>query len=395
MKVPFVDLARSYDKKTMMQAIERIVDKGSFVYGEEIHLLEKQIEDYLDVENAVGVSSGTQALELALKAAGIAKYDKVLVPANSFVATAFAVSNTGGIPIFCDVDPDTWCMSLDIVKKAYEEYGNFFAVIPVHMFGLAIPDIGEIVDFCRMKGAVVVEDCAQALGAEARYGKRQKKIGSFGDVNCLSFYPTKTLGAFGNAGMVVGNKTAYCGEALLLKSYGFDEKRKYSSKIVGTNANMDTIQAAILCEALKSFGANNLKRIQAAHTYRKMIEEDVLLSRHLKLQWVSPEDCTITQNTTSITGHVYHLFVVTTDSISTRFKLMEYLKSKDIGCAIHYQVPIHMQVAYATHEEFRLPNVERLADTMISLPMFAGITTDEIRYVCETIKEFYEKNPSV
>ena len=218
MKVPFVDLSRSFSKELMIFSLEKVIDSGAFVYGPQIRQFEEKFAEYLVVPESVALSSGTAALELSLKALGIGRYDKVLVPANSFVATAFAVSNVGGIPVFCDVHPTNWLMTLDNVKKAFEEYERFFAVIPVHLFGRAIPEIEKITDYCHQRGALVIEDCAQALGAEVPHWSSRRKIGTFGDINCFSFYPTKNLGCFGNGGAVAGNKTGYLNQVSLLRS---------------------------------------------------------------------------------------------------------------------------------------------------------------------------------
>lgn len=382
MKVPFVDLSRSFSKELMMFAFEQVMDSGAFVYGPQITEFENKLTDYLGVEGAVGLSSGTAALELALKSLGIGRYDKVLVPANSFVASAFAVSNVGAIPVFCDVDPGSWLMSLDSVKKAFDEYERIFAVIPVHLFGRAIPDISKIVNYCHQRGTFVVEDCAQALGAESYWEGKRRKIGTFGDINCFSFYPTKTLGCFGNGGAVAGNKIGYLNQVRFLRSYGFDEKKKYLSQCVGTNANMDTLQAVVLNEMLPGLNDLNKSRTAAAGTYTQRMS-DLGLFQYLTVQ-----------NTSNLEGphyrdHVYHLFVIRLNDPSKRDRLLDYLRSKDIGCAVHYQLPIHQQPAYSRLDRVRLPNVESLAASMISLPLFPYITREEIYYVCETIREFF------
>lgn len=381
MKVPFVDLSFSYReiKDLFLKDVEALLDKGDFVYSDKIKDLEKTLSEYFNSGVAYCTSSGTSALELALRAVGIEKYDKVLVPGNTFIATAFAASNVGAIPVFMDVNPETWNIDYNIVNEALLKHGKIAAVMPVHLFGRSVDGIKDIYDFCRAKGIAVIEDCAQSFGGSAfintDFPKNQnKKLGTFSDISAFSFYPTKNLGTIGNGGMVLA-KHYYAEEVRRIRAYG--EEKKYYSAVKGSNYNMSTIQALFLSCMYPRIDYLNSIRISVAAYYRALFKDCELEPEFLSTQKEG--------------NNVYHLFPIKLKDKDTRDKLKDYLSSKEIGTAIHYPVPIHKQRAYAEFNNISLPVCEDLADTLLSLPMYPGIDIDQINYVVENIKEFLLK----
>lgn len=372
MKVPFVDftLQKSY-KKEIMSDIESIIDKGDFVYSDRITQLEKKVEDYLGVSKCVMVSSGTDALEVALRALEIKPYHKVIVPSNSFIASAAAISLTGGIPYFVDVNPDTWVIDVDKVIDIIDSDSKIFAVIPVHLYGLPVPNLDKLISYCKSKGVYVLEDVAQAFGAKDVNGNY---VGTRSSISAFSFYPTKNLGTFGHGGMIASNYPAYYNNASIMKNHG--EYKKYYSSVVGTNASMSTFQAVVLNRLIDLIDMMNFARKAAAADYYTRINISSILKDKIKLQEYS-------------TTNVYHLFVIKVPK-EDRDLLVSYLRDNGIGCAIHYPVPIHKQQAFFEFNNLELPVVEDLADSILSLPMFAGISSEQINYVCSKLEDYFK-----
>lgn len=377
MEIKFVDLPKTYEHRMVdiSKDINKLIMNGQFVYTHHIPDFEKSVAEYLNVGHAISVSSGTSALEVALKALGVRVHDKVVVPANSFIASGFSVSNVGGIPIFVDVDPDSWVLSPKIVLQAIEEYKPA-VIMPVHLFGLPIPDIVEICRLASERGAVVLEDCAQAFGARIHVpgnyeGKRYQAVGTFGAINAFSFYPTKNLGCFGHGGLIASNIYALAREAQLIKNYG--ESEKYISDCIGTNNNMDSIQAVVLSHLLQDVDANNKARQVAAKRYIKNIQSSRLMNEFVRYQ-----------KTTS--DHVYHLFVIALLDPTMRDELRTFLSGRGVPTALHYPLPIHKQKAYATGQT--LPVAEWLAPRILSLPMHPKLTDEQVDYVCYHIEDY-------
>jgi len=373
MQVPFVDLKRAYSPvvDVFLEDVKSLLDKGDFVYSPRIKKFEEEAAAYLNVSKSFCVSSGTSALEVAFRAIELKPYDKVLVPANSFIATAFAVSNVGGIPIFMDVDSKTWNVTLDIVKEAIENNGKIAAVAVVHLFGRPIDKLKDIYEYCNSKGIYLIEDCAQAFGAKADY--KDAHVGTIGHIGAYSFYPAKNLGTIGNGGLVV-SKNQFSDYIRKTRAYG--EDTKYHSVIKGSNYNMSTIQALYLSRMLPLVDDLNLVRRISGELYIKLFKE-YGLNEHVSLPEASSRN-------------VYHLFPIKVKTEEIRNKLKEHLSSKGIGVAIHYPIPIHKQGAYREFNELSLPVTEELALTSLSLPMFAYISPQEIEYVVKSIVEFFE-----
>jgi len=374
--VPFLDLTRQYKeiKEEILSATQRVYEKGHFILGEEVSAFEKEFSHYCGVRYGVGVGSGTDALYLALKAAGIGEGDGVITVANSFVATALAISFTGATPLFVDIDPKTYTMDPDRLElyltrqKAKGSGPKIKALLPVHLYGHPA-DMDAIMEIANHYDLIVIEDACQAHGAT--YGR--KKVGSFGAMGCFSFYPTKNLGGYGDGGMVVTSHKRYDQNLRLLRCYG--ERKKYQHVLKGHNSRLDEIQAAVLRVKLKYLDQWNEERREKAKFYTQMLSP---------LGVVCPTE-------KKGVRHVFHLYAIKTKK---RDSLQAFLKKKGIETLIHYPIPIPLQKAYQEMGYRRkrdLPITERYAQEVLSLPFYSELTTEEMREVQEQIKKFYSE----
>ncbi len=370
--VPFLDLTRQYRKikKEIFSATQRVYEKGRFILGEEVSIFEKEFSHYCGVRHGVGVGSGTDALYLALKTAGIGEGDEVVTVANSFVATALAISFTGAKPVFVDIDPKIYTMDpnhLELLLKRQEARGGgrkIKAVLPVHLYGHPA-EMDSIMEIANRYDLVVIEDACQAHGA--KFGR--KKVGSFGAMGCFSFYPTKNLGGYGDGGIVVTNHKGYDQKLRLLRCYG--EREKYQHVLKGHNSRLDEIQAAILRVKLKYLDQWNEVRRRKAKLYTKML---------------SPLGVVCPSEKKGI-RHVYHLYTIKTRE---RDSLQTFLKKKGIETLIHYPIPIPLQKAYQELGYGRrdLPLTTQWSQKILSLPFFPEIREDEMEEVAEGIQCF-------
>jgi dTDP-4-amino-4,6-dideoxygalactose transaminase len=372
--VPFLDLTRQYKKikGEILSATQRVYEKGRFILGEEVSAFEKEFSHYCGVRYGVGVGSGTDALYLALKAAGIGEGDEVITVANSFVATALAISFTGAKPLFVDIDPKTYTMDpnhLELLLKHQKAKGSgrkIKAVLPVHLYGHPA-DMDSIMAIANRYDLIVIEDVCQAHGA--KYGK--KKVGSFGAMGCFSFYPTKNLGGYGDGGMVVTNHKRHGQNLRLLRCYG--ERKKYEHILKGHNSRLDEIQAAILRVKLKYLDEWNGERRRKAKIYTQMLSP---------LGVVCPSE-------KKGVRHVYHLYTIKTKK---RDSLQTFLKKKGIETLIHYPIPIPLQKAYQElgygRRDFPMTNL--WSRKILSLPFFPEMKESEMEEVAEGIRSFLE-----
>jgi dTDP-4-amino-4,6-dideoxygalactose transaminase len=369
--VPFIDLTRQYQaiEEDILNAVKRVFERGYFILGEEVSAFEEEFSRYCGLPYGVGVGSGTEALYLALKAMGIGEGDEVITVAHSFVASAFAVSMNGATPLFVDIDPETYTMDPDalegLLKQRKKKRGRIKAILPVHLYGHPA-EMDAIMDIASRYHLPVVEDACQAHGAEYL----GKKAGTFGLFGCFSFYPTKNLGAYGDGGMIITREKKLGERLRLLRRYG--EKEKYQHVLKGGNSRLDEIQAAILRVKLKFLDQWNTERRKKAFLYRRMLEYAGVSGPVEKEQ----------------ARHIYHLFVIRT---KRRDLLQKILKEKGIETLIHYPTPIHLQKAYQELRYRRgdLPVTEKCAKEVLSLPLFSGITTEEIETVTKTIRSFF------
>ena len=372
--VPFIDLKRQYKEieVEILSATQRVYEKGRFILGEEVSAFEKEFSHYCGVRYGVGVGSGTDALYLALKAAGIGEGDEVITVANSFVATALAISFTGAKPLFVDIDPKTYTMDpnhLELLLKHQKAKGSgrkIKAILPVHLYGHPA-EMDSIMEIADRYDLIVIEDACQAHGA--RYGK--KKVGSFGAMGCFSFYPTKNLGGYGDGGMVVTNHKRHDQNLRLLRCYG--ERKKYQHILKGHNSRLDEIQAAILRVKLKYLDQWNGERRRKARLYTKMLSP---------LGVVCPSE-------KKGVRHVYHLYTIKTKK---RDSLQTFLKKKGIETLIHYPVPIPLQKVYRElgYQRRDLPLTNQWSRKILSLPFFPEMKESEMEEVAEGIRSFME-----
>jgi dTDP-4-amino-4,6-dideoxygalactose transaminase len=364
-EVPFLDLKTQYCalESEVNRAIADVLESAQFVGGPFVERFEQEFASYIGAKYAIGVSSGTSALELALKAAGIEPGDEVLVPANSFFATAEAVSNVGAKPVFTDVNPRTF--HLDIASAERMITSQTRGIIPVHLYGRAM-DLRQVAEFAAAHRLQIIEDAAQAHGS-VRDGV---KVGASGRLTCFSFYPGKNLGAYGDAGAVTTDDAEQARKLRLLRDHG--SPAKYRHSVIGTNARLDSIQAAVLSVKLRYLdGWNQLRRRHAVN-----------LSSALTGSPVTPPEIPAGNE------HVFHLFVVRSRQ---RDALRSYLAAKGIGTGIHYPVPLHLTEAYQQlgyPGKGALPVTEQLAEEIVSLPMFAELADEQIEYTIDAIRNF-------
>jgi dTDP-4-amino-4,6-dideoxygalactose transaminase len=364
MTVPFLDLGAHHAalRDEFTRAFTEVMDQHAFAGGCFVDDFETDFASYCGGEHAIGVGSGTEALWLVLLACGIGEGDEVITVPNTFMATAEAITFCGARPVFVDVDPRRYTMDPAALEAAITERTK--AVIPVHLFGQPA-DMDPILAIARKHGLLVIEDAAQAHGAEYK-GKR---VGTIGDAGCFSFYPGKNLGAFGEAGAVVTNDSEICEKIRMLRDHG--QSTKYHHNLIGWNCRMDGIQAAILKIKLGCLDGGNLLRRAHATQYNQLLAE---------------ADGIVTPHEAPDSRHVYHVYAV---RCSERDEAMWYLKEQGVGCAIHYPVPIHLQKAYSGlgYGKGSFPISERLAREFISLPMFPELTDTQIRVVASTLKQ--------
>lgn len=362
--VPFVDLTAQYAAIGLEidEAIKRVLDRADFILGDDVQAFEREFAAYCGVQRAVAVDSGTSALELALRACGITAGDEVITAANTFVATALAISNVGARPVLVDVDPTTYCIDVAAVERALTARTR--ALIPVHLYGHPA-DMNPILELARHRRLRVIEDACQAHGA--RY--KGVRVGSFGDAAAFSFYPGKNLGAYGDGGMVVTNDPAVAEAVALLRNYG--QKQKYHHVLRGFNRRLDTIQAAVLRVKLRHLDGWNAARQEHARAYQRCLAGSQV-NLPAALEHGEP---------------VWHLFVI---QAAHRDALREHLGRAGISTGIHYPIPIHLQPAYADlgYRRGDFPVTEQAADRILSLPMYPELTAEAITHVAASIRSF-------
>jgi dTDP-4-amino-4,6-dideoxygalactose transaminase len=343
-------------------AIQRVLDSGWYVLGEEVIRFEKEFAQFNTVSHAVGVGSGTEALHIALRALDIGQGDEVITTAHTAVATASAIDLAGAKPIFVDIEPGFFTIDPDLIEDAITPKTK--AIIPVHIYGQPC-DMDAIMKIANKNNLKVIEDCAQAHGAEYN-GKR---VGSIGDVGCFSFYPTKNLGAIGDGGALVTNDDQLAGKIKLLREYGW--KERYISSKEGWNSRLDELQAAILHVKLKHLDEDNSRRNKHAKIYF-----DLLNILPLELP-----------KTRSNSSHVFHLFVI---KIEQRNKLRDYLQKNGVNTTIQYPVPVHKQKYFQKMcSEKSLPVTEEVAKNILSLPMYPELKEKEINKVSNILKDYF------
>lgn len=365
MKIPFVSFEPMHNeiRKDLDAAYNRVMDSNYFIQGKECEQFEKEYAKYCGTDYCIGVATGLDAIYLILRALGISKGDEVIVPSNTYIATALAVSYTGATPVFVEPIIENYNIDPSRIEEKITE--NTKAIIAVHLQGRAA-DMDEINKIAKKHHLYVIEDAAQAHGAKYK-GKR---VGAFSDAAAFSFYPGKNLGALGDGGCVTTNNKELADKVRALGNYGSDYK--YHHIYQGTNSRLDEMQAAFLRAKLSQLEKWNDFRRKVAHRYLTEIKNPLI---------------TLPVATTEEYEHIYHVFVI---RCQRRNELEEYLNKNGIGTVKHYPIPMHLQKAYESLniKKGELPIAEEISETVLSIPMYYGITDAEVDYVIEKINQF-------
>lgn len=368
--VPLLDLKAQYQtiRSEVLAALMGVLDSQHFVLGEQVSAFESEIAAYCRVRHAIGCASGSDALLLALMALGVGPGDKVLTSPYTFFATVGAIYRVGARPVFADIDPDTFNLDASKIAAVLTSDPKIRAIIPVHLFG-ACADMDALASLVSKRGIFVIEDAAQAIGAE--YNGR--RAGSIGDVGCLSFFPSKNLGAFGDAGMLLTNNDALAERLKTLRVHGAE--KKYQHEYVGINSRLDALQAAVLRVKLPYLDGWTEGRRRNADIYRQTIRE-------LEIPVTVPAEKSY-QN-----RHIYNQFVIGGER---RDELQCYLKAQGIGTEVYYPVPMHLQKCFSDlgHRKGDFPVSERLANKSLALPVYPELECGDIEHICRAIQAFY------
>ncbi len=364
MRVPFLDLKAHHDpmRKEITEAVSEVIDASAFAGGPFVERFEKSLANFCQVDHAIGVGSGTESLWLALLANGIGRGDEVITVPSTFIATAEAISHVGAKPVFVDIMEESYNMDPSKLEAAINSKTK--AIIPVHLFG-QMADMDPIMLIAKKHGLFVVEDAAQAIGAEYK-GRR---AGAVGHCASFSFYPGKNLGALGEAGAITTNDSDLAKRIRILRDHGQTEK--YCHSEIGWNGRMDGIQAAVLDIKLKRLDDSTRRRRENAALYHDQLDDF---------------DGVILPAEVAEYKHVYHVFSI---RVKRRDKIMDDMAKEGIGCAIHYPVPIHLQAAYQDleYESGSFPVAEQCASEFLSLPMFPELTSLQISRIVEALKK--------
>jgi dTDP-4-amino-4,6-dideoxygalactose transaminase len=364
-RIPLVDLKKQYQdiKEEILSEVGQALDGMQLFLGKNVQAIESNFAAYCGAEFGIGVGSGTDALHIALRACGIGPGDEVITVPHTFIATVEAIILAGARPVFVDIDPETYNIDTSQIEKMINDRTR--AILPVHLYGQPA-DMEPIWKLARAHNLKVIEDSCQAHGAEYK-GRR---TGSLGDVGCFSFYFTKNLGAYGEAGMITTSDPDIAKQCRMLRDHG--QNAKYYHATMGINGRLDEIQAAMLKVKLPHLDDWIEKRRSIARAYGAGLPPQLV--KPVEMPWAK---------------HVYHLYVVRTPE---RDQLKEWLESKGIGTGMHYPVPVHLQEAWRHYggEEYSLPVTEKITREILSLPIYPELSEEEVGYICECVCEFSE-----
>ena len=384
MQVPLLDLRPQHEglRDEIIAAVTDVIDSTRYIMGPELERFEEAVAEYIGCKYALGVSSGTDALLLALMSLNIGPGDKVLVPDFSFFATAGVVSRLNAEPVFLEIDPTTFNLCPKHLEKKLESYteeelAQVKAVIPVHLFGQCA-DMQAILGVAQQFGIAVVEDAAQAIGAEYRLNGEARRAGAMSDVGCMSFFPSKNLGGVGDGGMVTTNDTELHHQLHIKRVHGAEPK--YYHKVIGGNFRMDPIQACVLRIKLQRLEAWHEQRRQNAAQYNQLLGETQLE------EVVCP--AAVYQDDNLLNHHIYNQYTV---RVQRREDLRKFLQERGVATEIYYPVPFHRQECFAdlVYQPGSLPESDRAAREVLALPIYPGLTTEMQEYVVEKLVEFY------
>lgn len=372
-KIPPVDLTRQFQhiREDATAAVLEILNSGRYIGGEAVTSFEQQFADYLDVANCLGCNSGTDALYLALKALDIGAGDEIITTPFTFIATAEVITRVGATPVFVDIDLNTFNLDLTQVKQAITIKTK--AIIPVHLFGQPV-DMSKLMTIAEANHLYIIEDCAQATGAEWS----GRKVGSIGHIGCFSFFPTKNLGACGDAGALVTNDQAIAAKVKMLREHGCEVRYRHDA--TGINSRLDALQATILSIKLRHLDSWNEQRIAAAAYYRQLLEP----VKEIKLPSALPEGKSIWNQYTICLAEEQ-----TAAEVVRRDRLRHELQQKGVTAMVYYPLPLHLQPVYQNlgYRKGQLPIAEQAAREVLSLPMFPGITKPEQKQVVYSLKD--------
>jgi dTDP-4-amino-4,6-dideoxygalactose transaminase len=385
MKVPLLDLKAQYAsiKNEIGEALTRVAESQYFILGPEVETLEKSLTSYLDCKYAIGVSSGTDALLVALMAIDIKPGDEVILPTFSFFATAGVVARMGAIPVFTDIDPVTFNIDPEDIERNITKRTK--AIIPVHLYGQSA-DMAPIMETAKKHSLKVIEDAAQAIGAQYKDGRN---AGTIGDIGCYSFFPSKNLGGFGDGGLVVTNDDGLGERLRIMRVHG--GKPKYYHKVIGGNFRLDAIQAAVLNVKLLHLDNWSQKRRENAALYTKLFhdvglsEKEGITAFDVNNHVLLPK--AIYADTLDKNHHIYNQYVI---RVEKRDSLKKHLADNGIGTEIYYPVPFHRQecFAYLKCRNSDYPHSNFAAEHSLALPIYPELTQDQIKYVVTSIDEF-------
>ena len=373
MTIPLVNLTRQYEaiKDEVMASIKRVVESSAFILGEEVKQFEEEFASFCGAKYAIGVSSGSAALHLALIACEVGEGDEVITTPYTFIATTEAISRVGGKIVFVDIDSKDYNIDVSKIEEKITERTK--AILPVHLYGHPA-DMDPVMEIAAKYNLKVIEDAAQAHGAayksRIRPGRTraERRVGSIGDINCFSFYPGKNLGAYGDGGMVVTDDDEMANKVKLLRNHG--RREKYEHLIEGYNYRLDAMQAAILKVKLARLNEWNEARRARAKLYNDLLADTAVITP-LEREYAK---------------HVYHLYVVRTKE---RDKLKEHLKARGIATGLHYPIPLHLQEAYSHlgYKKGDFPIAEEISQEILSMPMFPELTDEELKTIVNAINE--------
>jgi len=377
-KVPFFDLTSQFQsiEEEIRSAVDGVFKTQQFILGPQVEDLERVVAQYCQTRYAIGVASGSDALLLSLMALGIGSGDEVILPPFTFFAAAGVVSRVGATPVFVDIDPDTY--NVDPSKIEAKITSRTKAIIPVHLFGQCV-DMDPLLKIASEKKLFVIEDAAQALGAEYKppHHSECRRAGQMGDLACFSFYPTKNLGAFGDAGMVVTDHPHLAERVRILRVHG--SQPKYFHKWIGTNSRLDTIQAAILLVKFRHLEKWTTERQRRAARYQSLFQDLLPTVPGIRLPTTQYEN-----------RHIFNQYVI---RVPERNRLKQFLSEQGIGTDIYYPLPLHLQECYAflKYQKGDFPVSEKASEETLALPIFPELTEEQQTLVVDRIKAFYKR----
>ncbi len=357
--IPILNLTKQYEsiKEELNKALLEVAESGKYILGPAVKDFETNCSKYLGISNSIGVASGTDALHLALRALGIGPGDEVITVAFTFVATTEAIGIVDATPVFADINPDTFNIDPGLIEAKITSRTK--AILPVHLYGQPC-EMDKIMEIAKKHNLYVVEDCAQAFGAEYK----GKKVGTFGELGCFSFFPSKNLGCMGDGGLVTTNSEKFAEKIRALRAHG--GRVKYHHEELGVNSRLDTMQAAVLNVKLKYIDRWNEARRKAAYGYKEMFEGSEI----------------ITPTEIDDVKAVYHQYTV---KVNDRDNIQQKLKESGVGTMVYYPIPLHKQQVHAHLEPVNLPNTEKCTEVVLSLPIFPELTEGEQRQVVDSL----------